>query len=586
MNFIELAIEFSKIEETSSRLQMIDLLAATFAKANNHEAQIIAYLCEGTLRPAYTGTQFNIATKNLLQAAALVLHLESSEAAKMVQNYSDVAEMVYQNLKCSSTVKHSVAEIYQKLIDLEKIAGTGSVEIRLNNLVELLNTVSPIEAKYIIRIISKTLRLGFSTMTILDALSNLVAGDKSLRTRFENSYNMCADIGLIAYNVKKYGQDAPDHVGIKVGIPIAPAAAERLESAKAIIEKIGPAVAQLKLDGFRLQVHLQKNNNSSNDCQVNFFSRNLIDMSQMFPDLVQIIKEFDVESLICEGEAIVYDEKKAVFLPFQQTVKRKRKHGVAQAAEDLPLRLYLFDVLYLNGESLMNKSHKERRKILMSIIPKNQTTVFAIEERPVENSGDLYNFFQEVLAQNLEGLVVKKNLGHYIPGKRNFNWIKLKKHSEDSINDTLDVVVMGYYTGEGKRAAFGIGSFLIGVYNKHKDKFETIAKVGTGLSEKALKDIKFRCDLIKIDHQPKEFSVASSLYPDVWVRPEIVCVVKADEITRSPVHTASFEQGQGFALRFPRFVCYRSDKNPYDCTTTNEVEQLFHLQSVAKNSAS
>ena len=273
MNFNELANDFSKIEETSSRLQMIDLLAATFAKANNHEAQIIAYLCEGTLRPAYTGTQFNMATKNLLQVAAIVLNLEFSEAAKMAKNYSDVAEMIYQNLKSSSTVKHSVAEIYQKLIDLEKIAGTGSVEIRLNNLVELLNTVSPIEAKYIVRIISKTLRLGFSTMTILDALSNLVAGDKSLKTKFENSYNMCADIGLIAFNVKKYGQNAPDHVGIKVGIPIAPAAAERLESAKAIIEKIGPAVAQLKLDGFRLQVHLQKNDENLNDCQVNFFSR-------------------------------------------------------------------------------------------------------------------------------------------------------------------------------------------------------------------------------------------------------------------------------------------------------------------------
>jgi DNA ligase-1 len=586
MNFIELANYFAKIEKTSSRLEMIDQLSTIFKIANYQEVQIIAYLCEGTLRPAYTGTQFNMATKNLLQAAADVLNLDLLTVTKMVKNYSDVADMLYQNFINHSPSTYSVADIYHKLINLEEIVGTGSVEIRLRHLVDLLKNVSPVEAKYIVRIISKTLRLGFSTMTILDALSQMVAGNKSLRNKFENSYNMCADIGLIAYNSKKYGQNAPDHVSIKVGIPIAPAAAERLESAKAIIEKIGPSVAQLKLDGFRLQVHLQKNDNGSNDCQVNFFSRNLIDMSQMFPDLVKVIKELDVNSLICEGEAIVYDEQREAFLPFQQTVKRKRKHGVAQAAEDLPLRLYLFDVLYINGESLMNNSHKERRKILLSLIPKNQNTIFAIEERPVANSLELYNFFQEVLAQNLEGLVVKKSLGHYIPGKRNFNWIKLKKHSQDSVDDTLDVVIMGYYAGEGKRASFGIGSFLIGIYNKHKDKFETIAKVGTGLSDVALREIKTRCDSIKIEHKPKEFIVNDGLFPDVWVRPEIVCVVKADEITRSTLHTACYDQGHGFALRFPRFVCYRDDKNVYDCTTSKEVEQLFYLQSVAKNSAS
>jgi DNA ligase-1 len=586
MNFIELAKDFAEIEKTSSRLKMIDQLAAIFAKANNHEAQIVAYLAEGTLRPSYTGTQFNMASKNLLQAAAEVLKLELVDVTKMVKNYSDVGEMLYQNLINKTSHSYSLLDVYEKLIDLEKISGTGSVEIRLKLLTNLLKNVSPIEAKYIVRIISKTLRLGFSTMTILDALSQMVAGNKSLKNKFENSYNMCADIGLIAYNVKKFGEKAAEHVSIKVGIPIAPAAAERLESAKSIIDKIGPAVAQLKLDGFRLQVHLQKNKHDRDACQVNFFSRNLIDMSQMFPDLVKYIEEFNVESLICEGEAIVYNEQNSAFLPFQQTVRRKRKHGVAEAAENLPLRLYLFDVLYLNGESLMDKSHKERRKILLDIIPKNQSTVFAIEERPVGNALELYDYFKEVLSKNLEGLVVKKILGHYIPGKRNFNWIKLKRHSQDSIDDTLDVVIMGYYAGEGKRASFGIGSFLIGVYNKTKDKFETIAKVGTGLSDEALIDIKSRLDLIKINHQPKEFSVNSNLFPDVWVRPEIVCVVKADEITRSPVHTAGFVDGQGYALRFPRFVSYREDKNPYDSTTTKEIEQLFHLQSVAKNSAS
>ena len=583
MNFIELANDFLKIEKTSSRLKMIEELAATFLKADPNEAQIIAYLAEGTLRPAYNSSQFNMANKILLQVAAKILDLDLSVTTKLVKDYADIGEMVFQNKKNNHENLYTINYIYEKLIELEEISGTGSVDLRINNLVDLIENVSPIEAKYILRIISGTLRLGFSTMTILDALSYLVCGNKSLKVNFENSYNMCADIGLLAYNVKKYGESAPDHLTIKIGIPIAPAAAERMESSQAIIEKIGPAVAQLKLDGFRLQIHLQKKDNK---IIIKFFSRNLIDMSLMFPDLVDVIQKFEVESLICEGEAIVFDEQKNIFLPFQQTVKRKRKHNIAEAAQDFPLRLYLFDVLYLNGKSCLDLTHKDRRKILESLIPVNQNKVFAIEERQVNNTEDLLSYFKEVISKNLEGLVVKKPLGYYIPGKRNFNWIKLKKHSQDTISDTLDVVILGYYFGEGKRASFGIGSFLVGVFNKSKDRFETIAKIGTGLSDQLLKELKIKCDALKIDNKPHDVVVDDGLKPDVWVKTEIVCVIKADEITRSPIHTAGFKDNQGYALRFPRFVDYRIDKSIYDCTTIEEVERLFYLQSLEKNNAS
>ena len=583
MNFIELANDFLKIEKTSSRLKMIEELAATFLKADPNEAQIIAYLAEGTLRPAYNSSQFNMANKILLQVAAKILDLDLSVTTNLVKDYADIGEMVFQNKKNNHENLYTINYIYEKLIELEEISGTGSVDLRINNLVDLIENVSPIEAKYILRIISGTLRLGFSTMTILDALSHLVCGNKSLKVSFENSYNMCADIGLLAYNVKKYGESAPDHLTIKIGIPIAPAAAERMESSQAIIEKIGPAVAQLKLDGFRLQIHLQKKDNK---IIIKFFSRNLIDMSLMFPDLVDVIQKFEVESLICEGEAIVFDEQKNIFLPFQQTVKRKRKHNIAEVAQDFPLRLYLFDVLYLNGKSCLDLTHKDRRKILESLIPVNQNKVFAIEERQVNNTEDLLSYFKEVISKNLEGLVVKKTLGYYIPGKRNFNWIKLKKHSQDTISDTLDVVILGYYFGEGKRASFGIGSFLVGVFNKSKDRFETIAKIGTGLSDQLLKELKIKCDALKIDNKPHDVLVDDGLKPDVWVKPEIVCVIKADEITRSPIHTAGFKDNQGYALRFPRFVDYRIDKSIYDCTTIKEIERLFYLQSLEKNNAS
>lgn len=579
MNFLELAQDFSAIEETASRLKMIEILGDLFAKADPKEAQVIAYLAEGVLRPSYTGSQFNMGSKNLLAVVAQLLNKTVSEIKELAKNYPDLGELLFQQYKKDILVEPNIEYVYDKLVELENIAGTGSVELRIDYLVKLLGQLSPLEAKYVLRIVSGTLRLGFSIMTILDALSWMLKKDKSLRAKLERAYNNCADIGLLAYIVKKYGEDGLDQFKIKVGVPIAPAAAERIDSAQSAIDKIGPAVAQLKLDGFRLQIHLD-NSHSDKEPKINFFSRNLIDMSEMFPDLVKALKKLKVDSLICEGEAIVYDDANKRFMPFQETVKRKRKHGIEETAKELPLRLYIFDILYLNGESCLDLPHEQRRQILKQILPDDSHPLYLIEEKKVNSVEELSKYFREVLAEGLEGLVIKKPLGHYIPGKRNFNWIKLKKHSKDTLSDTMDVVILGYYYGEGKRSAFGIGSFLVGVFDKSKDRFETIAKIGTGLSDEDWATLKHKCDAIKVSEPPHDVKVAEALFPDVWVRPQLVCEVKADEITKSPLHTAKY------ALRFPRFVGYRPDKSAYDITTNQEVERLFSLQSSEKNNAS
>lgn len=187
------------------------------------------------------------------------------------------------------------------------------------------------------RIILGTLRLGFSDMTLIDALSWMITGDKSLRSRIEHAYNLCADIGLIARELKAGGIEALDAMHIKMGIPIRPAAAERLPNAQAIIDKIGDCVAQPKLDGFRLQIHVD---NTKETPEIHFFSRNLLDMSYMFPDLVASLKNLPVKQVIFEGEAIVFDPNTGNFLPFQETVKRKRKHGIDQAISEFPLKLF------------------------------------------------------------------------------------------------------------------------------------------------------------------------------------------------------------------------------------------------------
>jgi DNA ligase-1 len=428
-----------------------------------------------------------------------------------------------------------------------------------------------------VRIILGKLRLGFSDMTIVDALSWMISGNKTLRGIIEDAYNICADIGLIAHTLKEKGIDALKDMHAQVGIPIRPAAAERLPTAADIVEKIGPCVAQPKLDGFRLQIHIDKRKEKP---VIKFFSRHLQDMSAMFPDLTKAVSELPVQTCICEGEAIVFNADTGSFLPFQETVKRKRKHGIEQAMSDLPLQIFLFDLLYLNGSDLLDEPHEKRRDTLIDIVKKIKSEVVRVDaEVPIHTAGQLEAYFNEAISAGLEGLVVKRPQAPYQPGKRGFNWIKLKRIEGGQLEDTVDAVILGYYAGEGKRVHFGIGAFLVGVYNKKEDRFETIAKVGTGLKDEDWKELRKKCDAIAVSAQPKNVVCASELHPDVWVNPELVCAIFADEITLSPLHSAAKTEKQlGYALRFPRFMGYRSDKGPEEATTIDEIAHLYKDQ--------
>jgi DNA ligase-1 len=467
--------------------------------------------------------------------------------------------------------------VYTALQKLEKMGGQGSQEEKSIFLHKLLGELDQMSAKYLVRIVLGKLRLGFSDMTLVDALSWMEAGNKSLRSTIEDAYNVCADIGFIAQTLKEKGIEAIKKMHIQIGIPIRPAAAERLPTAKAIIEKLGHCVAQPKLDGFRLQIHLDKRHKKP---VVHFFSRNLIDMSQMFPDLVQAITAIDVDEMICEGEAIVYDAATDSFLPFQETVKRKRKHGIQEAVTELPLQVFIFDLLYINGKEYLNKTHEERRAKLLHIFKDaNSDVVRVIDEKAIATTKQLEDYFTENVASGLEGLVVKRPDALYQPGKRNFNWIKLKRQEEGHVEDTLDCVVLGYYAGEGKRADFGIGAFLVGVYNKKKDCFETVAKIGTGLKDKDWIELKKKCDALEVKQQPKNVECAKDLYPDVWTFPEVVVMIRADEITMSPLHAAGkTDKELGYALRFPRFMGYRPDKSAVEATTVDEIKRLYKDQ--------
>jgi DNA ligase-1 len=298
----------------------------------------------------------------------------------------------------------------------------------------------------------------------------------------------------------------------------------------------------------------------------------------MYPDIEKNILEVfkDVDSLIIEGEAVGLNPKTGAILPFQETVQRKRKYDIAEKAKDIPLRLIVFEILYLDGKDFINHKFEERRKILEKIFERKENKHLALSGvvwcgKPDE----IEKKFKAAVNRNMEGVVAKRADGVYQAGARGWSWIKLKRGFQgQKLTDTIDCVVMGYDVGQGKRSGFGIGDFLIGIFNPKTEKFETVAKIGTGLTDEEWKKIKHDIDKIKVKEKPGNYSVAKGMNCDGWTAPKIVVEIMADEITKSPIHTAA----GGLALRFPRLMRFRPDKSAKETTSVAEIEKMYKKQ--------
>lgn len=581
MKFKKVAEVFDILEKESSRTAITKVLAELLTHATPDEAAIIAYLSLGSLQASYLGNQFNFAEKSFINAIATLLDSSSAQIKRTLDTLGDLGSVVAKGQwEPDSSQMLTVTDVHTLLVRFIAINGQGSQDVKEAKMLKLLRVLDPLSAKYVVRVVLGQLRMGFSDMTLLDAFSWMEAGDKTLRKDLEDAYNVSADIGLIIRTLKKEGIEGVKKIGITPGIPVRPAAAERMADAKAIFEKLGECVAQPKIDGFRLQVHIDKRHGKHD---IHFFSRNLQDMSAMFPEIRAAVATLPVTTLVAEGEAIAFDPETGIFLPFQETVKRKRKHNVAQVAQAFPLKLFFFDLLYCDGESLLEQTHAKRRQQLADLLAhetkKQEVVIAPIEEIATASAQEVSDYFQTCIAEGLEGIIVKRTDAIYQPGKRNFNWIKLKREEVGSLDDTVDCVILGYYFGQGKRAHFGIGALLVGIFNPEKDCFQTIAKIGTGLTDAEWKEQKKNCDAIKVHDQPHNVVCEKALHPDVWVVPQLVCMIRADEITRSPLHSAGVQKTKGgFALRFPRIMGYRPDKSATDTTTVEELERLYQLQ--------
>jgi DNA ligase-1 len=573
MKFSELTEYFEKLEKTSSRLALIEILAELFRKTPAQEIEKIVYLTQGRLAPFFMPIEIGMAEKTVAEALALAYDSTKEKVLKDYQTLGDMG-LAAQQLSSEFRIKNSkltVTEVVNILLEIANTKGNGTVGKRQILLSELLKQLDPISAKHLVRIPLGNTRLGIGDPTVLDALATAKLGDKSQRKLLEGAYNRTSDLGLIAKTLWDKGLPVVQNLKLMVGYPVRSELCERLPNPQKVIEKMEVVDAQYKYDGFRVQIH-------KNGDEVRMFSRNLEEMTHMFPELTEAVrKQIKAKTIILDSEALAYNPESEEFLPFQETTKRRRKHGIEEMAKSLPLKAFVFDILYKDGQSLIDLPLTRRMEILKEVLPEDDVLI-RTKNQTISDGKTLSLLLEDAISKGLEGLVIKKLESPYEAGARNFNWVKLKRHSSGELNDTIDCVILGYISGKGKRAAFGAGALLVGVYDQKLDEFVSVSKIGTGLTDVEWREVHNRADKISLEQKPAR--VSSNIIPSVWIEPKIVIEVLADEITRSPIHTAGkTETEAGYALRFPRLVSFRNtDKRGEDATSVAELIEMYQQQ--------
>jgi len=568
MKFSQLAIYIQQIDKTQSRLEITRLLSELYLKLNKEEIDKTIYLMQGRVAPLFDPVEFGMAEKSVIKAAVSAMQIDPSLFKTKYQEIGDIGKTVeyFKNQYHSfEEMDLEIIVVFEQLQRLAKASGNGSQTLKQGILSLLIRQLNAVSCCYLVRIPLGILRLGFSDMTVLDALSWMLTGDKKLRGEIEHAYHVLPDLGMIGKIVKKDGIKGIKTIKPKLFTPIIMMRAERLSSGEEIIKQIGRCAIEPKYDGFRLQAHFDRKLN-----QVKLYSRNLEEVSLMFPDIVEgIKKQIHGDKIIIEGETVGFDPKTGKNLPFQETVQRKRKYDIAETAKTVPLKFFVFELLYIDGISYLSFGFEKRREKLTQMIEKNKNLVLAPQK--IINDGKLIEtYFDQAVSDGLEGIMAKKLDGIYQPGARGWNWIKFKRSYSSKVNDTIDCLVMGYDLGKGKRTGFGIGAFLAGVYDEKNEQYLTVAKIGTGLTDEEWKQLKIKSQKSKVKSKPEQYIVNKMMECDVWLAPKIVVEIRADEITHSPVHTAKL------ALRFPRLERFRDDKIVTEITTISELGSIIN----------
>ena len=579
MLYSDLAETFDRLESTGSRLEMTSILAEFFRRADKGELRSIVYLSQGKLHPDFVPGVLGMADRLVMKAIAKASGNPDDKVEKLTIETGDmgqVAETMISRKKQMALFSEelTVARVVRGLTTIENADGKDSQDTKQKTLAGLLHDSGPLEARYLCRTVTGRMRVGAADMTILDALAEAFA-TKEDRPAIERAFNVTCDIGLVAETIANGGMDAVRSIGVKVGSPVKVMLAERLPSISEVVEKMGGRCAmEYKYDGIRVQAHIGRDS-------VKLYSRRLEDLTSNFPDIAEALRaRCGHDEAIIEGECVAIDPETGFMLPFQNVTHRRKKHGMDEAVRDVPVRIFMFDMLYADGEDWTPRPYLERRAALeegFEIGDNVQMTTMRMVGSPEEGE----EFFANAIGARCEGIMAKSVAPDsvYRAGSRGFLWIKYKKDYQQALTDSFDLVVVGAFYGMGKRAG-RYGALLMAAYDGETGRFETVCKLGTGFDDAFLDAMPALLDGSLSESKPS--SVDAEMVPDVWFEPNVVLEVVAAEITLSPIHTAAkdvLKEGAGLGIRFPRFTGrVRDDKTPEQCTSVSEIIEMFEMQ--------
>jgi DNA ligase-1 len=562
MEYAKLTEIYEKLEKTSAKLEKTRIIAEFIKNLSGKELEIVVRLLQGKVFPIYSEHELGIATQLMLKAIAKATGIGEENVAKLFKEKGDLGLTAEEAVKKRKQVtlftkELTIEKVYENLRKVAVQSGEGSQDRKLNLIAELLTDAKPKEARYIVRTVLEELRIGVAEGIIRDAIAKAFGIEVSY---VDYAWNIISDFGEVAKIAREEGEEGLKKVKPVIGRPIQLMLGLAATSIEEVLREYKNVVVEFKYDGFRAQVHKKGD-------KIWIFSRRLENVTKQFPDLVEVCrKNLLAEECIVEGEAWAIDAKGNP-LPFQVLSQRiHRKYDIEKLAQEIPVQLNLFDVVYVDGKALFDKSLRERREILKKIVKEGKGIKLA-EALVSSDPEEIRKFYQKALDMKQEGIMIKVLDSPYIFGRHVGGWYKIKPTMEN-----LDLVIIGAEWGTGKRAGW-FGSFILGCRDPDTGEFLECGMLGTGIKEKKEKpeDVTFEelTNMLKPLVEKEEGKV-------VWVRPKIVIEVAYEEIQASPNYKS------GYALRFPRFVRLRIDKSAEEADTLERIKRLYELQARKK----
>lgn len=569
-SFRELALTFDKLETTASTTSTIRTLASFLEQLSPEEARATAYLLQGRVAPPFQPIEFGMAERMVVRSVAQAYECSKAEIDRVLARTGDLGLVAEGRARPKRRPVLSLNQVFDRLKAIAETVGTGSQMKKIRALAQLLASVSAIEAKYIVRTVTGTQRIGVAEMTYLDALALAKTKREGNKRVLEAAYNVLPDLGEIGARLVRGGLSAIERIRPTTGVPIRMMLASRVEGLDVISTHIkGEAFVEFKYDGERGQIHVNA------DGTIHIFSRRLEDITEQYPEIVsEVMKLHVARQTIFEGEIVAFDPKKQRLLPFQIVMQRKRRREVEAYSREVPVALFIFDMLLSRGTSLLAKPLAERRERLQQEI--KQTQMMRWSEYVIAHRiTDIESYFRKALAHGAEGVVIKSAQDPYTAGKRGWSWIKFKKEYEKQLADTFDLAIVGALHGRGKRAG-SYGSLLVAAFDPRTNKYYSLTKVGAGFTQATLAALP---KILKPYVIPRKHRlVETSIKANVWFMPAKVVEISGANLTVSPVHTVARSRlaGGGLALRFPRFIRFRDDKSAEQATSVDEIYKLYY----------